>query len=58
MNYSSSRTRGGCSSAVAEAKGGQEADSGNGDEKGAGRGLTSLGDLPSLGKKMVSQRVV
>eukprot|EP00752_Nemacystus_decipiens_P008440 g7544.t1 len=40
---------------VAEAKGAEEAgsgDLGDGDEKGAGRGLAYLGDLPSLGKKM------
>lgn len=58
---SSSRKRGNGSSAVAEAKGGEEAgsrDVGDGDEKGAGRGLTSLGDLPSLGRKMVSPRAV
>lgn len=57
----SSRKRDGGRSAVAEAKGAQEAASGDGeegDEKGAGRGLASLGDLPSLGRKMVSPRVV
>lgn len=56
---SSFRKPGGCSSAVAEAKGAQGTVSGDGggdDEKGAGPGLASLGDLPSLGKKMVSQR--
>ncbi len=45
---------GGGGSSAAQAKGGQEEASrngGNGETKGAGRGLTSLGDLPSLGKK-------
>ena len=58
---SSSRKRGGGSSAVAEAKRAEEDGSGDvrdSDEKGAGRGLASLGDLPSLGRKMVSPRAV
>lgn len=58
--YSSARTRGGFNSDVAEAKGGQRTvsgDGGDGDEKGAGGELALLGDLPSLGRKMVSQRV-
>lgn len=57
VNGSSSRKRDGGSCAVAESKGGEEALAGNGgdgDERGAGRGLASLGDLPSLGRKMVS----
>lgn len=46
---------------MAQAKGEQQAvhgDGGDGDEKGVGRGLASLGDLPSLGRKLVSQRAV
>lgn len=60
MKASSSRKRGDGSSAVAEAKGGQGAVSGDvrdGDKKGAERGLALLGDLPSLGRKMVSLNI-
>lgn len=56
---SSRKPGGGGGSSVAEAKGGQEEASRggtNGETKGAGRGLTSLGDLPSLGKKKLVSR--
>lgn len=46
---------------VAEAKGKQEAgfgDGRDGDEKRGRERMVSLGNLPSLGKKMVSQKVV
>lgn len=44
---------------MAEAKDKQEAisgDGGDGDEKCGGGRMASLGDLPSLGTRMVSQR--
>lgn len=56
-----SRSAGGRDSAVvAEAQGKQEAvfgDDVSGDEKCGGQRMVSLGDLPSLGKKMVSHKV-